>query len=131
MQFKKTILRAAVNLYSSQPIRGFVVVVTILLFCHSGFGQTTFVPQGDKQNVLLDRLEIKALNDSVLNFSKTRPFSRKHAVNGTRSYVDKFGKESLSRVDAYNVERLYLNNLEYLTAEEREAYKSKKPILKN
>lgn len=132
MQFKKTILREAVNLSLSCPLpRGITVVLFLLFFPVILPAQTTFLPQGDKQNVLLERLEIKAINDSVLNFSKTRPLSRKHAVNGALSYVGKFGKESLSRTDAYNLDRLYLNNLEYLPAATQASYKSRKPILKN
>jgi hypothetical protein len=114
MQFKQT------------PVR----LLLLLLPCFS-FAQTTYLPQGDKQNILLERLEIKAGTDSVLNFSKTKPLSRKYAINGVNAYVQNFDKSSLSKTDAYNLERLYLNNLEYLSAEERDQYKSKKPILKN
>jgi len=135
MQFKKTILR-----------------LLLILFPFFSIAQTTYLPQGDKSNILLERLEIKAQNDSVLNFSKTKYFNRsKYAINGARSYWHQFGQDSLtsveldadekllrrikltslSKVDAYNLQRLYLNNTEWLTAEEREQYKSKKPFLKN
>ncbi|MEI9911162.1 MAG: hypothetical protein WDO71_16720 [Bacteroidota bacterium] len=89
------------------------------------------MPQGDKANILLERLEIKAQKDSVLNFSKTKPFSRKYAINGLNSYEQKFDKADFSKVDGYNAERLFLNNMEYLSAEEQAAYKSKRPILKH
>jgi len=135
MQFKKTILR-----------------LLLILFPLASIAQTTYLPQGDKSNILLERLEIKAQNDSVLNFSKTKYFNRsKYAINGVRSYWRQFGQDSstsaemhaddklarrfkltrLSKVDAYNLQRLYLNNTEWLTAEEREQYKSRKPFLKN
>lgn len=115
MQFKKTLVRLLVFLF---PI-----------FAHS---QATYLSQGDKQNILLERLEIKAMNDSVLNFSKTRPFNRnKYVVNGLRNYLQTHDASDLSKVDAYNLQRTWLNNLEFLTEEERVTYQSKKPILKN
>src|SRR5688572_6526945 len=115
MQFKKTLVR-----------------LLVFLFPVAVFSQTTYLPQGDKQNILLERLEIKAQSDSVLNFSKTKPFSRqKYVVNGVKSYVEKNGEENLSKTDAYNLHRLYMNNLEFLSPEERALYTSKKPILKS
>jgi len=115
MQFKKTLVRLA-----------------LFLFPFSAISQTTYLPQGDKQNVLLERLEIKAGTDSVLNFSKTKYFSRnRYVINGVKNYLQKMTETSLSKVDDYNLRSLYLNNTEWLNAEERELYKSKKPILKN
>ena len=115
MQFKKTLVRLA-----------------LFLFPLSAISQSTYLPQGDKQNVLLERLEIKAGTDSVLNFSKTKYFNRsKYVINGVKSYLQKAGETNLSKVDAHNLRSLYLNNTEWLTADERDQYKSKKPILKN
>ncbi len=115
MQFKKTLVR-----------------LVLFLFPLTGFSQSTYLPQGDKQNVLLERMEIKAGTDSVLNFSKTKYFNRsKYVINGVKSYLQKVDESSLSKVDAYNLRSLYLNNMEWLTDEQREQYHSKKPILKN
>lgn len=106
-----------------------VAFYTIPVFCIS---QSTYLPQGDKQNILLERLEIKSGTDSVLNFSKTKYFNRhKYAINGVRNYLQHNNEPGLSKVDAWNLQRLYLNNTEWLTEEERELYRSKKPILKN
>lgn len=114
MQFKQTLLRL------------------LLIFCPAlTFAQTTFLPQGDKGTILIDRLEVKAGTDSVLNFSKIRPFSRQHAINGVQSYLANASNAPLSRVDAYNLQSLYKNNLEYLSVDERAQYRSRKPILKN
>ncbi len=133
MQFKKTLVRLLVFL--------FPVVAS---------SQTTFLPQGDKQNILLERLEIKAQTDSILNFSKTRPLSRAYVVNGANNYskflsgisttTEMHGEKksiraallrNLSKTDLYNLRRLYLNNLEWIAPDQREQYKSKKAILKN
>src|SRR6218665_2432211 len=87
--------------------------------------QSTYLPQGDKQSVLLERLEIKAQSDSVLNFSKVRPFNRgKYVINGVKNYLQDNGEEQLSRTDLYNLRSIYLNNTEWLTEEERTQYAS-------
>lgn len=113
MQFKQTVVRL------------------LAIFCPLfAAAQTTYLPQGDKANILLDRWEIKAGTDSNFNFSKTKPFSRKHLMNAVSSYVAKYGTQ-LSKVDAHNLNSVYLNNLEYLPEGERLKYNSKKPVLKN
>ena len=147
MQFKE-------NPQSRQPARGlnylFSAIFFLLPVCI--FSQSTYLAQGDKQNILLERLEIKAQHDSILSFSKTKYFNRsKYVINGVRNYWQHFGSDSLtsygpnnekkalrnfkltrlSKTDAYNLKRLYLNNTEWLTTEERDLYKSKKPIWKN
>ena len=142
MQFKKTLVRLMVFFCHPQPLPEIIgickkkllnpLLFIIAFFPLVSFSQTTFLSQGDKQNVLLERLEIKAQNDSVLNFSKTKYFNRnRYVLNGVKSYLQNINESALSKVDDYNLQRLYLNNTEYLTNEEREQYKSKKPLLKN
>ena len=142
MQFKKTLVRLMVFFCHPQPLPVIIgickkkllnpLLFIIAFFPLVSFSQTTFLSQGDKQNVLLERLEIKAQNDSVLNFSKTKYFNRnRYVLNGVKSYLQNTNESALSKVDDYNLQRLYLNNTEYLTNEEREQYKSKKPLLKN
>ena len=114
MQFKKTLVR-----------------LLLILFPFLTAAQTTYLPQGDKANILLERLEIIAGKDTVLNFSKTKPWSRKQAFNGVQSFMQRFGNKSLSKTDAYNLHSFYLNNLEYLSPAEQAQYSSKKPIAKN
>ena len=63
MQFKQTLVR-----------------LLFLLFPVAAFSQTTYLPQDARENILLERLEIKGQKDSVLNFSKTKPFSRKQIM---------------------------------------------------
>jgi hypothetical protein len=113
MQFKQTLVRLA-----------------LILLPISAFSQTTYLPQGDKANILLERMEIKSRTDSFFNFSKTKPFSRKHTVGAVNNYMEQFGK-TVSKVDAYNAQRIMVNNLEYLPAADRAKYASKKPVLKN
>ena len=113
MQFKKTILRLVL----------FISPVSV-------FGQTTFLPQGDKANILLERLEIKTGTDSAFNFSKTKPFSRRHLINAVDLYTIKPGV-NLSKVDAHNVRSLYMNNLEWVPEADRTNFNSKKPVGKS
>ena len=114
------------------PAESLAIVLLLFIFSPGRiFSQSSFLSQGDRQNILLERMEIKAGKDSVLNFSKTKYYNRsKYVINGVRSYLQNSIETDLSKVDAYNLKRLFLNNTEYLTNEEREQYKSKKPILK-
>ena len=113
MQFKQTLVRLAL----------------VLLPIYS-FSQSTYLPHGDKAYTLLERLEIKSRTDSFFNFSKTRPYTRLNAVSAVRHYTSQPGIH-LSKVDAYNIQRLYMNNLEYVPEAERAKYLSKKPIWKS
>ena len=63
MQFKQTFVRLA-----------------LILLPFSAFSQTTFLPPGDKANILMERLEIKSRTDSFFNYSKTKPFNRRHTL---------------------------------------------------
>jgi hypothetical protein len=131
MQFKQTLVRVSAFIFHSSFHKPLAIIGLVFLFPVMALSQTTYLPQGDKQNIFLERLEIKAQDDSVLNFSKTRPFGRgKYVINGVKSYLEKHGSAGLSKADAYNLRSIYLNNTEYLTADERIQYASKKPILK-
>ncbi|MGB3006135.1 MAG: hypothetical protein WBC06_06485 [Chitinophagaceae bacterium] len=117
--------------YRRVPKGYFNLIVFIIFILSTKAGaQTTYLPQGDKAGILLERLEIKSCSDSFFNFSKTKPFTRKHTVNAVMHYQQQFAK-SLSRVDAYNIQGVYKNNLEYLPSAELVKYLSKKPLLKN
>jgi len=110
MQFKKTLVR-----------------LLLFLFPFAGVAQTTYFPQGDKAGILIERLEIKRKNDSSLNFSKTRPFSRQSIINSVGQWNKTGSKEmQLSRVDQYNLNSLLMNNIEFLA--DKSGFKSRKPI---
>src|SRR5688572_18862193 len=109
MQFKQTLL--------------------ILILCPVfAISQTTYLPQGDKANILLERLEILAQKDSVLNFSKTRPFSRKHFFQANINAADTLLFSS--KVDRHNLRSLWMNNPEYFSylTIDGAGFNSKKPI---
>ena len=110
MQYKQTLLRLA-----------------ILLLPFAANSQTTYLPQGAKENILIERLEIKAGTDSILNFSKIKPYSRKQIIPHL-GRIDSL--VSLSKVDEYNRYTAMLSNLEWATGN-RTDYASKKPWGKN
>ncbi len=135
MQFKKTSVR-----------------LLLILFPLIGFAQTTYLPQGDKQNILLERLEIKGKTDSILNFSKTRPLSRRsiiykemnlyglvyHSLTDDPMLVKDTAlarQVSLSKVDRYNLRSAVLNNEEWIGnapgGVRPPEFASKKPIWKS
>ncbi len=130
MQFIKTLVRLPVFL-SATPVKGCMLLISGILISSIAFPQTTYIPLGDKQYVLLERLEIKKSPDSIFNFSKTKPYSRKQVVNGLLSKGSDVQMSALSKVDQYNLRSLYLNNTEWITPEMRDQFKSRKPILKH
>lgn len=126
MQFKQS---------EPKPLKGLMKIFSLLLIIlpFKVFSQTTFLPQGDKQNILLERLEIKAQKDSILNLSKTRPFSRKTILNAIIGYANKYDFsifQKKNQIDWYNVESFFANNIEFLPDSLRDGIKTKKPILK-
>jgi hypothetical protein len=110
MQFKQTLVR-----------------LLFLLISIPAFSQTTYLQQGAKENILIERLEIKAQTDSILNFSKTRPYSRRQVIPEINR-LDSIA--SLSAVDQYNLYTANLSNLEWAIGD-RAQFASKKTLGKN
>ncbi len=106
------------------------------------FAQTTYLPQGSKEYQLINRLEIKQQQNSDLNFSTLKPYSRK-AIVRQAEYLDsaRMGYSAsltedtdnaltnLTPVDEYNLKSLLMNNAEWVTGSQ-ENFTSKKPVLK-
>ena len=108
MQFKETLVR-----------------LFLLLTPFTSFSQaTTYLPQGASENVLLDRLEIKAQRDSVLNFSTTKPRSREQVIPVIEEYLR--NDSNLSKVDIYNSRIALMSSPEWTT----EKFTSKRQFLK-
>lgn len=128
----------------------FIKSLLRLLFILSPFvaySQSTFLPQGAKENIILERMEILARKDSVLNFSKLQPQSRKaitQKAESIYSFMEPTGNENridlltvenslaqkLSKTDRYNLHRLLMNNKEWVS-NKNISFKSKKPVGKN
>lgn len=121
-----------------------LVRLFFLLTPFAAFGQTTYLPEDARENILLERLEIKNLVRPVAGGSHlpipyqlmNKPYSRKTIVEYVQ-LVDSVYKSNsdekhkfLSPVDQSNMYRLFRNNLEWVTGD-KTAYRSKKPFLKN
>ncbi|MBD0378020.1 MAG: hypothetical protein ICV51_20625, partial [Flavisolibacter sp.] len=118
MQFKQTFVR-----------------LFFLFVPYTVMAQTTFFPQGARENHLADRLEIKSRIDSILNFSKIKPYSRKAVIPILQQYrnsaalVQSAGEipitedaaqqrinetgARLTKVDLYNANIALMNSLEW------------------
>lgn len=110
MQFKQTVVR-----------------LLFLFVPFATFSQTTYLPQDARENHFIERMEIKAQTDSVLNFSKDKPFSRKQYITALTHLNPEL---YANPVDAYNYRNAMLNNLEWADGNRTE-YASKKPIGKH
>ena len=93
----------------------------------AGTAQSTYFQQGSKENILLERLEIKAQKDTVLNFSFIKPFNRKWWIGAIERLEQDAEPLKLSRVDKYNIERSKMNNLEFVSGD-KSALVSKKAL---
>ena len=109
MQFKKTNLRPLLILYYPRPLKLSLIVFLVFVFGSARtFSQSTYLSQGDKQNTILERLEIKSQNDSILIFSKTRYYNRsKYVVNGVRNYLHNWG-DTLGSSELHAQERVWI-----------------------
>ncbi len=81
------------------------------------FSQSDRIPLGDKQYQLLNRLDIKLQNDSILSFSTIKPYNRKQ-ITERIEYLDsliKFWRTTCrsSAVDRYNMRSLLMNNADW------------------
>jgi hypothetical protein len=103
------------------------MLILILAGPSFAFSQSVYFQQGSKENILLERLEIKAQKDTVLNFSFVKPFNRKWWVNRLEAIKADSMPVSLTPVDKYNIDRSLLNNLEWVTRD-KETMKSKKDL---
>lgn len=107
--------------------------LSIFLFPLTTFSQTTFLTQGSKDKIILERMEILGQTDSVLNYSKIHPYSRKDFIQ--KALAVSLNPETgigskLSKTDKYNLQHLLMNNAEWLP-EKHNSFLSKKPIGKN
>ncbi len=126
-----------------QIIKSFIKFIVFVLPV-SASSQSTYLNQGSNDARFIDRLEIKQQRNTDLNFSTLRPFNRKHIVaeatfldSARMGYKDSTGVDKykdwtdldLTNVDEYNLQRLLMNNSEWV-ANSKLDYESKKPLFK-
>ena len=114
------------------------LIFILPLFCSA---QSSLLPQGAKESWLLERMDIKLMNDSLIGFSATKPFSRKMVVESIQKQVGNAaatgdtaqgGTDKLStlftRTDRYNMHDAMMNSSEWVTGD-LSSFQSKKPFL--
>lgn len=81
------------------------------------YGQSDYISFGNKQYQLLDRLDIKLKNDSVLGYTTAKPYNRQRITERLLEIDSLYrsGKAAfeLSSIDRYNLSRLFMNNSEW------------------
>ncbi|WP_315820540.1 hypothetical protein [Paraflavitalea speifideaquila] len=106
-----------------------ILRLSVLLFPAISLAQSGYLPQGNKHQAILDRLEIKLQNNTDLNVSTLKPLSRRLAVRAGE-YADslqKAGGTLLSAVDQYKLRSLFMNNSEWVQGDTT-GFASKRPI---
>jgi hypothetical protein len=90
--------------------------LVLLLFPAAVFSQSTYLPQGNKHEPLLSRLEILLQRNVDLNVTTVRPLSRKVAlrIGAYADSVQQANPNLLSKVDQYNLQSLFMNNPEWV-----------------
>jgi len=99
-----------------------------LFIPYLSISQSTYLPQGNKHQVFLDRLEIMIQNNPDLNLSTVKPHDRKAAINAAL-FADSINviNNKLSISDRYNLISTLMSSSEWLN-EERVEFSSKKNI---
>ena len=89
--------------------------------------QSVNLPQGAKENWLLNRMDIKLMNDSALGFSITKPYLRKSITESIEKFA---GSDTglFTPTDIYNMHDALLNSSEWVTGD-KTSFQSKKPVL--
>ena len=128
-----------------QIIKTFFKVLFFVLPIQGAVAQSTYFSQGSKEYHFIDRLEIKQETNTDLNFSTLKPYNRKYILEEA-VYIDSARKNysndsaqhlavkkkmtfSLSPVDEYNLQSLYMNNTEWAIGD-KSSFASAKPVLK-
>ncbi|MGI8950165.1 MAG: hypothetical protein ACR2FN_01135 [Chitinophagaceae bacterium] len=109
-----------------------ITIICIFFFISLPFfinAQTTYIPFGDKQYDVLDRLEIKT-RDQQLFHSVIKPYSRKASVEQVEMIDSMLNIKSdyanLTKVDKYNIQNLLMDNSEW--SKPSDYYLSKHPV---
>ena len=103
-------------------------VITLLVFFYpiSIFAQTTYLPEGSKEYHIIDRLEIKQGQNTELNYSTQKPYSRRSVVEEAQ-YIDSANKQpdsktNLTPVDEYNLHSVLMDNSEWVYRVPKKAF---------
>jgi hypothetical protein len=114
-----------------------ILLVAVAFIPAMAMTQTTYLLPGEKEEVLLDRMEIRF--NTKLRFSSIKPYSRRDAVydvakidsnyNGYDAVYTRLKWNRITQVDQYNINSFLMANGEWNIP--KFSYKSKRPILKH
>lgn len=114
-----------------QFIKKLPFTVLCVVLSATAYTQSDRIGLGDKQYQLLDRLDIKLQNDSVLSFSTIKPYNRKVYTEriALLDSLDQAGElpVELSAVDRHNIQSLLMNNSDW-TKDRGESFRVRKPV---
>lgn len=116
--------------------------LALFLTPFTAISQATYLPQGAKEYHMIDRLQIKQMKNSSLNFSTVKPFNRKYVVqeiefldSARQGFMDSLGADkfsawtdiNLTPIDEYNIRRILMNSSEWVTGDKTD-FESRKPV---
>lgn len=109
-------------------------VILFILLCRSifAFAQSDNIDIHGNEASLLDRLDILLGDDSILNFTAVKPFTRS-VFTQRIEYIDSLDKKgklpiTLSPIDKYDIRHFLMDNSEW-TLNYRDSFLIKKPLL--
>jgi hypothetical protein len=111
-----------------------ILFLAFLLQINISNGQSTFLSNSSREYHMLDRLDIKNIDTTVLSLFSTKPHTRKRIVQYVElldsNWANSKSKDfyDISPVDQYNMDKLFMNNTEFLSKPTTK-YNSKKPFL--
>lgn len=113
------------------PLKKALPFAVLLFISTTAFTQSDRIRLGDKQYQLLDRLDIKLQNDSILSFSTIKPYNRKMYTERVE-YLDSLYQADalpveLSSVDRHNIGSMLMNNAEW-TKPFGDSFRVRKPL---
>ncbi|HEU4607029.1 MAG TPA: hypothetical protein VFS31_02900, partial [Chitinophagaceae bacterium] len=112
-----------------QFIVKFLLRTALLMFPAALWAQSSQLPQGNPQEELLERMEIKLQRQPDLNLLGSRGIDRQSAV-AAALYADSLQQSGgivLSAVDKFNIQQLLMNNSEWYQGD-RTGFAGKRPI---
>ncbi len=111
-----------------------LLILLIVALPAATLAQTTYLIPGGKEEILLNRLEIKN-RTNYFTFSAIKPYNRRDVISETEHLDSLYNntnnkvKQGLSNIDYHNMQSMLLANSEW--SKMKNTYLSKQPILKN
>jgi hypothetical protein len=124
---------ANIKIRTHSAIRSSVILVAAVLITGALHAQSDNETLNSKYSQLLNRLDIKLQNDSILGFSAVKPYSR-HDLTSRLEMLDSLEKAGalharLSPIDKYHIRNFLMDNSEW-TSKYKDSFHVQHPLLK-